>query len=69
MPLYDQDGRQVDQIEVVFQAGILVVRALVQHDMVSLFVEDEDEPALVIDRPKHPGAGLALDSAEWVTVA
>jgi hypothetical protein len=60
-PLIDtRTGLPADRVEVQFPEGVDVRRAVVGHNSVT-FYDAEGREALVVDRPAHPGAGLALD--------
>jgi hypothetical protein len=69
VPTFDQEGNQVDQVEISFPVGVTITRAVVRNTSVSFFADAEGgEPAFVVERDlSHPGAGLAFDVADWVT--
>lgn len=60
-PLYDQDGNETDSVTIAVSADVRSVR--VKHDEVWL-LDESGNALIVVDRPRHPGAGLGVEVAE-----
>lgn len=66
MPTYDtRTGEPAKQVVIEIPKGLEIRSIAVRHDEVS-FVDALGREAVLVSRPTHPGAGLAVDLAEHV---